>query len=150
MSFYGANVGAKLFMGTATSDPLPAFLSDTYTEVPLTGTITPPPKTLSTAFFNITNDAERRSLGGSKGDKVLEGTLVIDWDEAVHVQMHDDADTAGGVKRNWYWLYPTGRKEYSQGFLSNWAESPFEAGENAVEHRSDFSITLNGATLVVP
>lgn len=148
--FYGANVDAKLFRGSSTANPLPAFLSDSYTEVPLTGSIAPLPRSLNTAFFNVTNDADRRSVGGTKGDKTSEGNIVIDWDEPMHASMYADADVAGGVKRNWYLQYPTGRREYFSGFVSQFNQAAFDAGEDAVEHRADWVITASGATLVVP
>lgn len=147
--FYGANVDGKLFMGQSTLAVLPAFLSDVYDEVPLTGSVGIPENTLNTKFFNVTNDGNRRSLGGTKGDKTSEGNVVIDSASTVHANMEADSDVSGGRKRNWHILYPTGKRKYFVGFLSRWAEAPFDAGEEAVEHRADYTITIDGPITTV-
>ena len=81
MAYYGSNVGAVLYIGTSTATPLPAPGSDTFTEVPLLGSVTPPANELSTAFFNVQNDADRRSVGGTLGDRTVPGNVVLDWTE---------------------------------------------------------------------
>lgn len=152
MSYYGANVNAKLYIGTSTASTLPAPGSDTFTEVPLLGSISPPPNELTTAFFNILNDANRRSVGGKLNDRTSEGNLVIDWTQAVHNSMYADSIVAGGQKRNWRIVYPdSGARQLDfVAFLSSWKEQAFDAGEDAKEHRSDFVLTLDGAVTVTP
>lgn len=149
MSYFSRNQNAKLFMGASTSTPLPAFLSDSYTEVPLLGAIKPATRSLSSAFFNILNDALRRSLGGKQQDKVWSGNVVVDDDSPEHNTMMDDADIAGGRKRNWYLVYPNGRLIYWAGFVSNWDETQLEASEDPEAFRADFSIAQDGGDLVV-
>src|SRR5688572_3323847 len=114
-------------MGQSTAEVLPAPSADTFDEIPLTGSITPPPNVLSSAYFNVTNDAERRSLGGKLGDQTVEGNLVIDWDSPLHVEMFENSKTVGGVKRNWYIEYAGGRRLDFRGFISSWAEEALEA-----------------------
>lgn len=143
--FYGANVDAILFMGAATGDVLPAPGADTFSEVELLGRIAPPAKELSTAFFNVLNDRNRRSIGGKSLDKVLEGDLVIDWTEPTHQNICADANQQR--KRNWRLVYPDANNRTLEfvGFVSKWAEEPFDAGEDAKEHHAAFTITIDGA-----
>lgn len=148
MSAYASTLGT-LHVGAASGDALPEFLSDTYTEVPETGQITPPQKVLQNATYSVTNDGNKRSIAGNKADKVVSGNLVIDWDEDIHQQIHDDADTIGGVLRNWYIQYPTGRKEYFKGRVTSWIESPIEGADNVTEHRADYIISVTGDTFIV-
>jgi hypothetical protein len=147
-AYYGANTGALLYMGTSTATPLPAPGSDTFTEVPLVGSITPPPNEQSTGFFNVLNDANRRSVGGKLNDRLVEGDLVIDWTESVHVAMHNDS--LAEQKRNWRIVYPDsgGRQLDFVGFVSKWAEEAFSASDEAKEHRASYTITVDGAITV--
>jgi hypothetical protein len=159
MAYYGANVNAKLYIGTSTAASLPAPGSDTFVEVPLLGSITPPPNELTTAFFNILNDANRRSVGGKLNDRTCEGNVVLDWANAttvggvtVHQAMYNDSIVAGGQKRNWRIVYPdSGNRQLDfVAFLSTFTEEAFDAGEDAKEHRANFTLTVDGAVTVTP
>jgi hypothetical protein len=142
--FYEAN-DARLYMGQSTADVLPEPDADEFVEVPLTGSITPPSNTLSTAFFNVTNDRNRRSLGGKPGDQTVEGNCVVDWDSPVHNAMFEDSKTSGGVKRNWYMEYAGDRRRLDfRAFVSSWAEEALEANDDASEHRANFTLSLDG------
>jgi len=147
MSFYGANVDAKLYIGASTAASLPVPGSDTFTEVPLLGTVTPPANVLSTAFFNVLNDAVRRSIGGKLGDQTVPGNLVIDWTETAHQNMYADSIVPGGQKRNWRLVYPDANDRQLDfvAFISEWTEEAFDAGEDAKEHRANFLLTVSGA-----
>jgi hypothetical protein len=61
-----------------------------------------------------------------------------------------EADSLAQRKRNWYILYPdTGaRRDDFVGFISKWEKSEFNAGDDAVEHRVDFEISVDGAVTV--
>lgn len=148
--YYGTSSGAFLYMGQSTANSLPAPGSDTFLEVPLLGTITPPPIEISSAFFNVLNDTNKRSVGGKKADQSCEGDLVIDWTEAVHVAMRADLDVAGGQKRNWRIVYPDqgSRQLDFKGFLSKWNEEAFDSSADAKEHRAAFTITVDGAITI--
>ena len=150
--FYSASAGARLYIGSATSTPLPAPGSDAFTEVPLLGTITPPPQEIGVGGFNILNDTNKRSVGGKKADQICEGDLVIDWSEAVHATMRADLDVAGGQKRNWRIVYPdSGSRQLDfVGFLSKWTEESFDSSQDAKEHRSAFAIAVSGAITATP
>lgn len=152
MAYYGANVNAFLKMGASTAVPLPAPGSDTLTVVALVGSVSPPPNELTTAFFNVLNDANRRSVGGKLGDRICEGSLVVDWTETTHQNMYADSIVPGGRKRNWQLIYPdaNGRLLDFVGFVSSWTEEAFDAGEDAKEHRVNFVITVDGAITVTP
>lgn len=152
MSYYGANVNAKLYIGTSTASTLPSPGSDTFTEVPLLGSITPPSNELSTAFFNVLNDANRRSVGGKLNDRTCEGDLVIDWTQSVHTSMYSDSIVAGGQKRNWRIVYPDANNRQLDfvAFLSSWKEEPFTASDDAKEHRATFTLTVDGSVTVTP
>ncbi len=153
MAYYSSNTGAKLYIGTSTSVPLPAPGSDTFTEVPLLGSVTPPAYEQSTASFRVQNDANPRSVGGTIGEQSVPGNIVCEWsDSPVHTNMKNDAKVAGGRKRNWRIVYPDAstRQLDFVGFISNWAEAAFDAGEDAVEHRADFTITVDGAITETP
>lgn len=147
-SYYSASLGAKLFIGTSTATPLPAVGSDSFTEVPLLGSVKPPVNQLSVGFFNILNDANRRSVGGKLGDRSVPGNVVADWTEVVHQNM--EADSLAQRKRNWYILYPDSgaRRDDFVGFVSKWEKSEFNAGDESVEHRVDFEISVDGAVTV--
>lgn len=150
MSHYSSNALAFLYMGTSTADPLPAPGADTFTEVPMLGSITPPANEQSTGGFNVLNTTARYSIGGKLGDQTCPGTLVADWETTtVHRTMEADS-TVPGHKRNWYILYPNagGRRDDFKGFVSSWTKSAFDAGEDAVEHRVDFVITVDGTVTV--
>lgn len=152
MSYYGTSSNAFLYMGTATSTPLPAPGSDSFTVVPLLGTITPPPHEISNAFFSVLNDTSKRSVGGKKADQLCEGDLVIDWAEAVHAAMYADLQVAGGQKRNWRIIYPDSNNRQLDfvAFLSKWTEEPFDASQDAKEHRAAFTLAVDGAITVTP
>lgn len=150
MAYYGANVDAKLYIGASTATPLPAPGADSFTEVPLVGSITPPANILSTAFFNVLNDSDRRSVGGKLGDRTTPGNIVLDWTETAHTNMYADSIVAGGQKRNWRIVYPDANDRQLDfvGFVSEWTEEAFDAGEDAKEHRANFVITIDGAVTV--
>lgn len=159
MSYYGANVNAKLYMGASTATTLPAPGSDTFTEVPLTGNIKPPQNTLSAGFFNVLNDGNRRSVGGKLNDRTVTGNVVLDWINAAtvggvscHLVMFADSIVAGGQKRNWRIVYPdSGNRQLDfVAFISDWEEEEFSADEDAKEHRANFTLSVDGAVTVTP
>jgi len=151
-AFYGSNTGAFLYMGASTASTLPAPGSDTFTQVPLVGTITPPPNVLSSGFFNVLNDAVRRVIGGKLGDRVVDGDLVIDWTATEHSNMYADSIIAGGRKRNWYIIYPDSgnRRLDFVAFVSKWTEESFNSSNDAKEHRASYTLAVNGAITVTP
>ena len=142
---YTASNDGRLFMGQSVEESLPAPGSDTYEEVALTGQIGLPAYTRETAFFNVTNDRDRRSLGGKLGDQTIEGNVVVDWDEETHNAMFDDARAEEAVKRNWYVDYADGRRLDFVGFVSSWAEEAINADDEAKESRANFTISIDGA-----
>jgi hypothetical protein len=146
MAFYSANVSAFLYIGASTAASLPAPGSDSFTEVGLVGSITPPSNTISTAFFNVLNDPDRRSVGGKLGDRTVAVTLVVDWTTTPHQNMYSDSSVAGGQKRNWRIVYPDANDRQLDfvGFISEWTEEAFDAGEDAKEHRVSVVITVDG------
>jgi hypothetical protein len=150
MTFYAANVDAKLYIGASSAVPLPAYGADTFTEVGLVGSITPPANVLSTAFFNVLNDADRRSVGGKLGDRTVPGNLVIDWTDTTHTTLYADSIVAGGTKRNYRIIYPDANDRQLDfvAFISEWTEEAFDAGEDAKEHRASFVLTVDGDVTV--
>lgn len=146
MAFYGANVSAFLYIGASTATSLPAAGADTFTEVPLVGSITPPSNTISVGFFNVLNDADRRSVGGKLGDRTVPGSLVVDWTQTPHTNMYADSLVAGAQKRNWRIVYPDANNRQLDfvAFVSEWTEEAFDAGEDAKEHRVNFVLTVDG------
>lgn len=151
-AYYAANVNAFLYIGTSTATTLPAPGADSFTVVPLLGSIGPPGNELSTAFFSILNDASKRSVGGKLNDRSCEGSVVVDWTEAVHVSMYADSIVAGGRKRNWRIVYPDSNTRQLDfvAFISNWTEEPFDAGDDAKEHRAAFTLSVDGTVTVTP
>lgn len=151
-AFYGANVNAFLYIGTSTATPLPAPGSDTFTVVPLLGTITPPANEISTGGFNILNDGNKRTIGGKLNDRASDGDLVLDWTETVHNNMYADSVIAGGRKRNWQIVYPdSGTRQLDfVAYVSKWTEDAFDASNDAKEHRASFTLTIDGAITVTP
>jgi len=147
---YTASNDGRLFMGQSVETTLPDSGTDTFEEVALTGQIGLPAYTRETAFFNVTNDRDRRSLGGKLGDQVVEGNVVVDWLEKSHQDMFADAGADEAVKRNWYIDYADGRRLDFVGFISNWAEEPLSADEEAKESRANFTISIDGAVLATP
>lgn len=152
MSYYGANVNAKLYMGASTATTLPAPGADTFSQVTLLGSITPPPNVLTNAFFSVQDDGNRRSVGGRLSDQTSEGNLVIDWTTTPHQNMYADSKVAGGQKRNWRIVYPDSNTRQLDfvAFISEWTEEPFDAGEDAKEHRANFVLTIDGAVTATP
>jgi hypothetical protein len=144
MSYYGQNVDALLFMGASTADPLPSAASDTFTEVPLTQVITPPTWEKSVGFFNVTNDGNKRSIGGKLAEQAIEGNIVIDRDEQVHLDMFEDVNVSGNRKRNWRITYPDGWTLDFVGFMSRWQEESFDATGDAKEHIASYRISVDG------
>jgi hypothetical protein len=149
MSHYTANVNAFLYMGAATTDPLPAPGSDTFTVVPLLGSVTPPGNEQSTGSFNVLNTTSPYSIGGKVNERTVTGNVVADWTSTVHQAMEADS-IVPGRKRNWYIIYPDAntRRDDFVGFVSSWVKEPFDAGEDAKEHRVNFTITVDGAVTV--
>jgi hypothetical protein len=147
MGYYGQNVDAILKMGSATSTTaagLPAVGSDTLTEVPLVQVATPPVREKSVGSFNVLNDSDSRSIGGKKAAQSTTGTIVLDHDEAIHVNMIEDANADGGVYRNWQLLYPDGWTLTFQGFVSRLSDAAFDATGDAAEHTSEYTISVSG------
>jgi hypothetical protein len=146
MAFYGANVDAFLYVGASTAASLPAPGADTFTEVALLGSITPPANSLSVGFFNVLNDADRRSVGGKLGDRTVPGNVVVDWTNSTHQNLYADSIVAGGQKRNYRIVYPdaNARQLDFVAFISEWTEEAFDAGEDAKEHRASFVLTVDG------
>jgi hypothetical protein len=145
MSYYGQNVDALLHVGASSDDPLPSAASDTFTEVPMTQVITPPTWEKSVGYFNILNDANKRSIGGKLADQAIEGNIVIDHSEPIIVQMFEDVQAVGNVKRNWRITYPDGWTLDFVGFMSRWTEEPFDATGDAKEHIASYRISIDGA-----
>lgn len=150
MAYYGSNTGAKLFIGTSVLAVLPAPGSDTFTEVPLLGSVTPPPNELQGTSFVVQNDSVRRRLGGKLAEQVVPFNLVLDWASTVHGNIYSDSKLAGGQKRNWRIDYPTGRRLDFVAYVSKWTEEPLEASEDAKEHRVEGELALDGTITVTP
>lgn len=150
MSHYTTNVGAKLYMGTATTDPLPAPGADTFTQVTQLQIVTPAVNEMTTAEYNILDSAEPISLGGKLQPKKVTGTIVFDWALAIHQLLEADSVYAGGRKRNWYILYPdTGaRRDDFVGFVSKLEKTEFSAESDPQPHKGNFEISQTGATTV--
>lgn len=147
---YTVSNDGRLFMGQTTTSPLPAPGTETYEEVKLTGQIGLPAFTREVAFFNVTNDRDRRSLGGKLGDQTIEGNVVVDWDEVTHNDMFDDASADAAVKRNWYIDYADGRRLDFVAAVTNWAEEPISADDEAKESRANFTLSVDGRVTVTP
>lgn len=147
MSYYGQSVNAFLQIGTSTADPLPAPGSDSFTEVPLLLTLTPPPNETTIGTFNILNDANKRSVGGKTTDRTVEGSVAIDWVQVPHQNMYADSVVAGGRKRNWRIIYPDSNTRQLDfvGFISKWTEEAFDATGDAKQHVAAFTIAVDGA-----
>lgn len=150
MSYYGSNTGAKLFIGTSTLETLPAPGSDTFTEVPLLGSVQTPANELQGTSFVVQNDSVRRRLAGKLADQTVEASIVIDWASTVHSNIYADSKLAGGQKRNWRIDYPTGRRLDFVAYVQKWTEEPLEASEDANEHRADISLAVDGTITVTP
>lgn len=150
MSYYTNNVDALLYIGTSTADPLPAVGADSFTEVPLTQVLAPPQWEQSVGTFNVTNDANKRSVGGKLSDQNVTGTIVRDGAEATHTAMFSDVKVAGGQKRNWYLEWPDGMREDFVAFVSRIAPSAFDATGDAVPHVFEFTLSVDGAVTQTP
>jgi hypothetical protein len=150
VAYYGANTGAKLYIGTSILATLPAPGSDTFTEIPLLGSVTTPNNELQGTSFVVQNDAVRRRLGGKLAEQIVEAQIVIDWASTLHVNIFNDSKLSGGQKRNWRIDYPTGRRLDFVAYVSKWAEEALDASEEAKEHRADFSLAVDGAITVTP
>jgi len=152
MAYYGQSVNAFLYIGTSTATPLPAPAGDSFTVIPLLEILTPPGLETSIGTFSILNDANKRSVGGKSNDKVVEGTVVIDWTEATHVSMYADAALAGGQKRNWRIVYPDSNTRQLDfvAFVAKWTEESFDATGDAKEHVAAFTLAVDGAITVTP
>lgn len=148
---YPSNIDATLHMGDAVTDPLPDAAADAYAEVPWTGSIQPPSFTINVAYFNVTNNNARHSIGGKLADQSVSGNVVLDWESPVVQAMFADVTGAGGGrKRNWYLQYPTlDRFLVFRGMLSTWEEEAFDAGDEAKEHRANFSVAVDGQVTVL-
>lgn len=148
--YYSGNTGNKLFMGRATSTPLPAPGLDVFDEVPLLVSVKPPANELSVGRFSVQNDANRRSIGGKLGDRSTPGVLVADWSETIHRTMEADSILPGGRKRNWYIIHADSgaRREDYVGFINKFEQEEFSASEDAKEHLVNFEISVDGAVAV--
>lgn len=144
MSYYGQNVDAFLQVGESTDDPLPSAASDTFTALPLVQRITPPIRERTVGSFNVLNDDTSRSIGGKKTPKIVEGTIVIDHSDALYQQLVDDANATEAVNRNWRIVYPDGWTREFQGFLTKLNDTVLDATGDAVEHASEFAVSVNG------
>lgn len=147
---YTSSNDGRLFMGQSVLVPLPDPATDTFEEVALTGEIGVPAYSRETSYFNVTNDRQRRSIGGKLTDQTVEGNVVVDWDETTHNDMFADASAAEAVKRNWYIDYADGRRLDFVAFLSNWAEEPITAEDEATESRANFTLAIDGGVTVTP
>lgn len=153
MSYHGNNVDCILYIGTASSttgsSALPAYGSDTFTEVGLTGKIKLPKYEKSVGRFNVLNDGNKRSVGGRLGDQDISFDLVLDDTDATHDTLFADAKTAGNVYRNWKVVTPTGEQHFCKGFVSLWERDEYDASGDAKEVHVQSNIAVDGAVTVV-
>ena len=150
MSYYTQNTDAKLFMGSAVSDPLPAPGSDTFTEVPLVQVLAPPQWEQSIGTFNVLNDSNKRSVGGKLGDQTVTGTIVRDGAEATHLAFFSDVKVAGGQKRNWYTEWPDGMREDFVAFVARVAPASFDATGDSAPHVFEYTLSVDGLVTQTP
>jgi hypothetical protein len=148
--YYTQNVNALLFMGASTATPLPAPGSDTFTEVPLTQVLAPPQWEQSVGTFNVTNDGNRRSVGGKLSEQSITGTIVRASSEATHAAMFADVKVVGGQKRNWYLEWPDGMREDFVSFVSRIAPAAFDATGDAQPHVFEFTLSVDNAVTQTP
>ena len=150
MAHYGSNVDGKLYKGNSTAVPLIAVGTDVLVELPLLESVTPPANELQSSSFNVLNQAAPLNLGGKLAVQTVDAVLALDWTSTLITDMYTDSVTAGGRRRNWKLLYPTGRFMTFQGFVTKWAEEALDAGEDIVEHRVAITITLVTTPVITP
>lgn len=152
-SFHSNNVDCILYIGAASStasvDALPAYGSETFAEVGLTGKIKLPKYEKSVGRFNVLNDANKRAVGGKLGDQDISGDLVLDDTDATHDTMFADMQTAGNVYRNWKVVTPTGEQHFAKGFVSSWDRDEYNAEGDAKEIHVAWNVAVSGAVTVV-
>lgn len=156
MSFHGNNVDCILHIGTANYstaaggvDSLPAYGSDTFTEVGLTGKIQLPTYEISKASFSVLNDSAKRAVGGKLADQVLPFDIVLDDTDATHDSLFADMAVVGGNYRNYKVVTPTGEQHFFKGFLAKWTREGYDASGDAKEVHVECEIAISGAVTVV-
>lgn len=147
MSYHVNNVNCLLYIGAASassSDALPAYGSETFTEVGMTGKIKLPIYERSVGRFNILNDDNRRAVSGKLGDQDCSGDIVLGVNdgEATHDTMFSDVAT-GNVYRNWRVVTPAGEIHEFKGFLSRWERDEYDASADSQEIHAQFNIALD-------
>lgn len=155
MSFHGNNVDCILYIGTANystaaggADSLPAYASDTFTEVGLTGKITLPTYEISKASFNVLNDSVRRAVGGKLAEQTLPFDIVLDDTDATHDTLFADMAVVGGNYRNYRVVTPTNETHEFKGFINKWTREQYDASSDAKEVHVECEIAITGAVTV--
>lgn len=146
MSAYSQNTGAFLYIGTSTSDPLPAPGSDSFTEIEEAQVLAPVQWERSVGTYNVLNDTSKRSVGGKLGDQTITGTIVLDETIATHATFFSEITAAGsGQKRNWRLVWPSGKQEDFVAFISRVAPASFDATGDAAPHTFEFTLSVSGS-----
>lgn len=155
MSFHGNNVDCILSIGTANystaaggAASLPAYASDTFTEVGLTGKITLPTYEISHTSFNVLNDSVRRAVGGKLAEQLVPFDIVLDDTDATHTTLFADMSVVGGNFRNYQVVTPTGEIHQFKGFLQKWTREQYDASSDAKEVHVECEISISGTVTV--
>lgn len=149
--FHSNNQDCILHIGTASassSAALPAYGSDTYTEVGMTGKIKLPKYERSVGRFNVLNDGQRRSVRGKLGDQDCSGDLVLDDDDATHNTMFSDSESDATKYRNWKVVTPTGEVHFFKGFVNLFERDEYDSSSDAKEIHVSWNIALDGKPTV--
>lgn len=91
----------RLYRGNATGTSLPAFASDTYTEVPDVEELKPPAASREVDEYYVLGQTAAKKLVGPVTWANLSAVLARDFESGAQDSLEDDSKAAGGTRRNY-------------------------------------------------
>lgn len=149
MTAISSSAEVQLYIGSSTTDPLPAPGSDSFTKIPQLKTCTVPEPTKSAQKENTLDAVTIASVGSPQWSNCV-GSLLTNYTQATHNTMLADA-AASARKRNWYTIEPDagGRRTDFQGEVIRMQGGQYAAAlEGAPARPHEFEIAVSGVPTV--
>jgi hypothetical protein len=137
----------RLARGTATGVSLPAFASDTYSDVLDIEELTKPSPSRQVDEFYVLDQASSKKLVGSITYSPCAGTLARAFGDSIQDSLEDDANSATSVRRNWRITLPDSGNQidYFVGYCSKFETAGIN---NQGRIQCNFEIVVDGAITI--
>ncbi len=138
----------RLARGAATGSSLPAYASDTYSDIVDIEEYTPPSPSREVVEYKVLDQKAAKKLVGSITYSPGSGTLTRAFGDSVHDSLEDDANAESAVRRNWRETLPdtNGQVRYYVGYCSKFE---FQGITNDGRIQVAYEITVDGAPTII-